>query len=51
MPLIQGKTKKSQSKNIKKLMEEGYPQRQAIAISYSVKRKAEKKKAKKKKSP
>jgi len=36
MPLMKGKSREAQSSNIKKLMEEGYPQKQAIAISYSV---------------
>ncbi len=35
MPLAQGKSNKTKSSNIKKLMDEGYPQKQAIAISYS----------------
>lgn len=34
MPL--SKSPKKQSSNISKLMHEGYPQKQAIAISYSV---------------
>ena len=36
MPLLKGKTKKDQSSNIAKLRDEGYPEKQAIAISYSV---------------
>lgn len=35
MPLQEGKSKKAQSNNIKKLITEGYPQKQAVAISYS----------------
>lgn len=35
MPLIRGKSKEAQSSNIKKLRDEGYPEKQAIAISYS----------------
>lgn len=35
MPLEEGKSKKAQSDNIKKLITEGYPQKQAVAISYS----------------
>ena len=33
MPLKKGKSNKVVSSNIKKLMDEGYPQKQAIAIS------------------
>lgn len=33
MPLKKGKSDKVVSSNIKKLMNEGYPQKQAIAIS------------------
>lgn len=40
MPLKQGSSKKTQSDNIKKLIEEGYPSKRAVAISYSVKRKS-----------
>jgi hypothetical protein len=43
-------TPKAMSKNIAKEMEAGKPQKQAVAIAYSVKREAEKaQKAKKKK--
>lgn len=45
MPL--SKNPKKQSSNISKLMHEGYPQKQAIAISYSVL--SEKKRPKKEK--
>ena len=41
MPLIEGKSKESMSKNIEKLRSEGYPEKQAVAIAYSEKRKAE----------
>lgn len=47
MPLKQGKSKKTQSENIAKLIREGYPQKQAVAISYS--EMGEKKKPKEKK--
>jgi hypothetical protein len=33
MPLAKGSSDKTVSKNIKKLREEGYPQKQAVAIS------------------
>lgn len=35
MPLAKGKSKKIIEENIKKLIEEGYPQNQAVAIAYS----------------
>lgn len=44
MPLIQGKSKKSFSKNIKAEMKSGKPQDQSLAIAYSVKRKNSRKK-------
>jgi len=44
MPLVKSDSKAAQSENIRREMQAGKPQRQAIAISYSVKRKAEGKK-------
>lgn len=46
MPLIQGKSKKAISKNIATEMNAGKPQKQSIAIAYSVARKNKKKMAK-----
>lgn len=43
MPLIKGKSEKSFEKNVRTEMEAGKPQKQALAIAYSVKRKAQKK--------
>jgi len=42
MPLLPGK--KNMSHNIAKMMEEGRPQKQAVAIAYSVLRRKKKKK-------
>ena len=42
MPLIESTSKKAQSKNIAELVNSGYPEKQAVAISYSEKRKAAK---------
>lgn len=43
MPLVQGYSKKSVSKNIKTEMAHGKPQKQAVAIALSVARKSKKK--------
>lgn len=42
MPLIEGKSPKSFSHNVSTEMKAGRPQKQAVAIAYSEKRKAEK---------
>ncbi len=47
MPLIKSKTDKAFSKNVKAEMKAGKPQKQAVAIAYSVKREAQRKKGKK----
>lgn len=41
MPLIKGKSDKAFSKNVKAEMHSGKPQDQALAIAYSIKRKAQ----------
>ena len=43
MPLAKGSSRKTLSKNIRKMMREGYPQRQAVAASLSTARKAKRK--------
>jgi hypothetical protein len=40
MPLIKSKSKKAMSTNIKREMKAGKPQKQAVAIAYSVARKS-----------
>ena len=40
MPLVKGKSKKAVSKNIKTEMAAGKPQKQAVAIAMSVRRKS-----------
>ena len=44
MPLVKSKSKKAFSTNIKREIEAGKPQKQAVAIAYSVKRNVGKKK-------
>jgi hypothetical protein len=44
MPLVKSKSKKAFSENVKREIDAGKPQRQAVAIAYSVKRKASEKK-------
>lgn len=44
MPLTKSAGKKAFSKNVKAEMDAGKPQKQSVAIAYSVKRKAERKK-------
>ena len=48
MPLIKSKTEKAQKKNIETEVKAGKPVKQAVAISYAIKREAAKTKAKKK---
>lgn len=43
MPLDKSKSKKAFTKNIKTEIKAGKPQKQAVAIAYSVKRKSKKK--------
>lgn len=42
MPLVKSKSKKAFASNIKAEVKAGKPQKQAVAIAYSVKRKAPK---------
>jgi len=44
MPLKKGSSKKVVSSNIRELRHSGYPQKQAVAIALSEKRRAKKKK-------
>lgn len=43
MPLVKSGSKKAVSENIRREMAAGKPQKQAVAIAYSVKRAAQKK--------
>jgi hypothetical protein len=43
MPLVKSKSKKAFGKNVKAEIKAGRPQKQAVAIAYSVARKAKKK--------
>lgn len=47
MPLKKGTSRKVQSENIRELRHSGYPEKQAVAISYAEKRKSLKGKKKK----
>jgi len=46
MPLVKSASKAAFRKNVKAEMKAGKPQKQAVAIAYSVKRKAQGKKSK-----
>lgn len=48
MPLVKSKSEKAFKSNVKAEIKAGKPVKQAVAISYAVKREAEKKPAKKK---
>lgn len=42
MPLVKSKSKKAFAKNVKAEIKAGKPQKQAVAIAYSIKRKSNK---------
>lgn len=48
MPLVPGSSKATIAANIRKLVSEGYPQKQAVAISYNTAGKGRQKQKKKK---
>jgi hypothetical protein len=48
MPLMSGKSRKAMSQNIETEMAAGKPQKQAVAIAYSVARKGKKSRKKRK---
>ena len=48
MPLVKSPSKEAFRKNVKAEMKSGKPQKQAVAIAYDVKRRAQASKAKKK---
>ena len=50
MPLKQGSSQNTISANVKKLMQEGYPQKQAVAIALDMARKKARKGRKPKRS-
>lgn len=46
MPLKKGYSQATFQENVRKLVREGYPVKQAVAIAYSIKRKAKRRKRK-----
>lgn len=44
MPLKKGSSKQSFGENVKRLIDEGYPRKQALAVAYDIQRKARKEK-------